>query len=458
MSEAPPRGDVRYEDIPPHGLQWLDAERIAAELRSRLEAELLRVCRNRRHIYLMLSGGLDSRIIAAALSEAYRRGELEGKPVGVTWGLPDSRDVVYGKEVARILGLEWIHVPLSAIDIVDNVETVAKHLGGLIPALDIHRAMWFHQVEPDAIVLAGSYGDSVGRAEYSGRTVLELEPYSPQQAFPLLETKVALAGTAALIEDFAALRARTPAQPEYVYCEHEQQCHYMRGLFGTGLSVVGRHCDFYQMFTDPSVYGFMWSIHPALRTNEPYACLLRSYNEKLVRLPWPRTNRAVMGRTEGARRQLRPSYHDYDEWVRGPVYDQLRDLVDPIWFAQTGVFNSSAIESLDQYLRSGSRPTTMTRSCIPRTYVWLAAVRRFADLAKERGVSLAPGNCELEFERAVDTIQTRRAFNPLRRWLHRHPTIRRWLKAAKVRRLRRASVRRYPPTSPTDNSTRIPTP
>lgn len=446
ISQVTVAGVCKLDEIPDHGLRWMDGGQVADELHRRIREEVLAVCRDRRKIYILLSGGLDSRIIAGALAETYRQGELACKPVGVTWGFEDSRDVVYARETARILDFDWVHIPTRPEDLLDNVEAIAHHLGALIPAMDIHRILWFRDVEPDAIVLAGSYGDSVGRGEFAGRTLLELEAHKVRNFVQLLKPEYASAGRNMLESDFAALRERKPNQYEFVYHEHEQQCYYMRGLYGLGLSLIGRFCDFYQMFTAPSVYGFVWSLHPALRTDEPYSRLLERYDTRLARLPWARTNRALRGQTIGAIRSLRRSYHDYPGWVRGPLYGRLREIVEPKWFEQTGVFDGAAILALDAHLRAETSPTGMQGAAVSRIYLWLAATRRMAELAKANKLTISPP------EPLSPSIDTKPPGAPqrvslIRRWIRANPKLKRWMKQRLTARLRRQSLRLYPPTS-----------
>src|SRR3989442_721563 len=72
------------------------------------------------------------------------------------------------------------------------------------------------------------------------------------------------------------------------------------------MSVINHFCSVYQMFTDPRVYSYMWSLHPSLCVDEVYAVLLGRLHPNLARLPWARTNRALRGRTEGTRLRLNP--------------------------------------------------------------------------------------------------------------------------------------------------------
>lgn len=445
LSRVPAVGPAEYTSVIPHNRRWMDQERIANELYSRLATELTSACRDRRRVYLLLSGGMDSRIVAGAIADLHRRGELANLPVAVTWGLEDSRDVVYAREIAKRLGFEWIHVSLGPDDLFENIEATAAYLGAMIPPNLLHRVTWFRHVESDAIVLAASYGDMVGRGEFSGRTVLELESHAVRDVYCLLHRDFSTEGRREFSLDVEALRQRCPRDHEYVSCELEQHNFYTRGALNQAMSVIGRFCGIYQAFTDPEVYGFMWSLHPALRTDEPYARLLERYDPYLARLPWARTNRALAGATSGRQRQ-RNSYHDYEAWIRGPLYPRLRQLVDPKWFGATGLFEGASVARLDEHLRAGAAPPGGFASGVAWNFLWLASVRRFVELAAESGHRVVPPRVSgINEPVAAISPPTKSGF--LRRWVRNKPAIRRWLKRMRVARLRHDSIRRYPPTS-----------
>jgi hypothetical protein len=445
LSSVPESGAALQEEIPPHELRWVEPQRIADELYSRLDAELRSVCKDRRHIYLLLSGGLDSRIVAGAISQLHRRGDLACTPVAVTWGLEDSVDVAYAREVAKRLGFEWIHVSLAPEHLLENIEATATFLGANVPPNYLHRVLWFRKAETDALVLAGSYGDMVGRGEFSGRTVLELTRHRPNNAFGLLKPEIALEGGRQFNADVESLRKRQPGQFEYVYCEREQHCFYTRGSLAQALGVIGRFCHVYQVFTDPAVYSYMWSLHPALRTDEPYARLLQRYDPYLVQIPWARTNRALAGAASGVRRRLRRAYHDYAGWTRGVLYSRLRDLVDPDWFERTGTFDGQAVARLGDCLRTGTLPQGTLGNSVAWAYLWLATLRRTADLAAEDGLKVSPPSLCTDTAESANPFTVAQRPGRVRSLIRSQPALRRWFKQMNVRRLRRASVELYPP-------------
>jgi len=370
-------GTPVLSDIPPHGRLWNSHLEIAKTLGGLLYEEARRACAGRREIYVTLSGGLDSRIVAATAARLYRDGHLECKPVCVTWGLENSRDVVYARLTADFLGLDWIHVNIGPGNLLENIDICIDH-GGLFSPWDYHRMSWFKNVSSDALVLAGSYGDQIGRAVFRGRHNLELDFLAPSNRFALLRPDACARAHEDTKLQLAELRARAPGEPKYVICEHEGLAHYMRSMIAQAMSSIGEYCDIYQMFTDPKVYSYMWSIHPSLRNDNVYAHLLELLDERIARIPWSHTNRALRGRTVGARKDLNKEFHSYPQWICGPLYEDLCNIIDPGWFAGTGLFDAAAVERLKAGIRGyeGRTPDGLRPYHV---WLWLAGFRGLAE-------------------------------------------------------------------------------
>jgi asparagine synthase (glutamine-hydrolysing) len=440
------------EDIPQHGRLWKTHGEIANDFRRLLHDEALEVCRGRKEIYLLLSGGLDSRVIAGILADLFREDRLEAKPVCVTWGLEDSRDVAYGRMVAEILGFEWIHLNLRLEDLRHNADEMAIATDAIVSPLHLHRVDWFENVSREALVLAASYGDSAARLEYSGRNLLELDYLRPANTFGLIRSEVTRSAYDGVMSDLNELRDRSAGQPKYVICEHEMLGHYMRNMIAHVMSAINRYCKIYQMFTDPRVYKYMWSIHPALRTHRIYAELLETLHPKLARMPWARTNRALSGRTVGAKRGLRRHFLDYSAWGRGPLYDELNRYIDPEWFSATGIFDGNRIRSLAEQVRLGADGRGQYGYMPHEKWLWLASFRRIAErleaLGKSVELSEATPDASTGISRSVPMVKPSCAPRAFRRAACAYRLIRRLRKAVgRIRGfvLRRRAVRQYPP-------------
>jgi asparagine synthase (glutamine-hydrolysing) len=373
--------EIGLETIAAHGRLVEPVEKTAETLYGLLSDEVMEVCSGRKEVYVLLSGGLDSRIVAGVLHRLLDEGRLSCKVIAVTWGLPDCRDVHYGRAAATVLGFEWQHMPLAPEDILKNIDLMADKLGGTVPPQHLHSMSWFKNVPKDALVLAGSYGDSVGRAEYSGKHLLQLKLLRPANNFGILSNSILKFAYKQLLNDLAALHNRTPGVPYYVLCEHEQEGHYMRGMLGHTMSIINEYANIYQVFTHPRVYSYMWSLHPATRSDEIYATLIPLLHPRLLEIPWARTNRALKGKTVGASTGLKQDFHDYKKWVGTLIYDQICQIIDPEWFAESEIFDAKQIRMLSNIVRSGVHGTTRTFDL----WLWLATFRRFAEHLEKRG-------------------------------------------------------------------------
>ena len=388
LSRITEDGECFLETIPPHGRLWKPYDEITDNFVRAICNEAIKACRGRKEIYLLLSGGLDSRVAGAALAKLVNEGRLATKPIAVTWGPSNCRDVVYGREVARLLEFKWIHVDFGPEDVMYNIDE-AVGVGSLVSPVHLHRMSWFRQVSRDAVVIASSYGDMVGRAEFSGRHLLELDYLHPVNAFGLVKYDIFGAAYQGVMKDLKQLRERAPNQPKYVLCEHQMHGNYTRGMLMQAMSLINQHCTLYQMFTDPNVYSYMWSIHPALRFDDTYANVLKKLAPRVAKIPWARTNRALQGRTSGAKSNLQEKFHSYESWIGAPLFDRLYHYVDPEWFGQTGIFEPEKIRNLAEEVRNGRDGKGPYGFWPYEEWLWLASLRRMAEHLDRLGKSVA---------------------------------------------------------------------
>ena len=59
--------------------------------------------------------------------------------------------------------------------------------------------------------------------------------------------------------------------------------------------------------------------------------------------PWSRNNRALRGKTVGADKKASKAFHSYADWIRTELFDKIACLVEPDWFAQTGLFDPEVL-------------------------------------------------------------------------------------------------------------------
>lgn len=439
LSEICPDGSIREEPIPPHDTLWMSIPQIARKMIQLLSDEAIRACQGRNEIYLLLSGGMDSRVVGSVFSALAKQGKLPAKPVALTWGAEQSRDVVYAQEISRILGFEWGHIDLTPDVLQRNVFECGKWIACLNPPTYIHAYSWFENISPNAIVIGSSYGDSIGRAEFSGRHLLELELLNPTNRFGLLRPDVYAWANHLLKTELQRLYERSGNVPKYVLCEHEMQAHYTRGMLGHAMSMINRYCTLYQMFTDPTVYTYIWSLHPALRFDEIYAEILDQLNPALARIPWARTNRAIRGATEEVKTGLQVRFQSYREWIGGPLFDPLLGQIDLEWIEATGIFQVDAVRKFCYAIRENPGDFK------PYTMAWLASFRELARWLGQLGVSLQKENIPSLNQPVIQRMNSPSLAVRLRARASEIKPLRGWVKRTRRYFLKRKYLREYPP-------------
>ena len=395
MSKAHPNGDVEEMPVPPHGRKWMDPAAAAEELLRRLEDELVSVCKRFSEVTLLLSGGLDSRIVAGVLRRLIDSGRMENKVQAVTWGPSDSRDVALAKETANRLQFSWHHLELGPSQVGTNINMCAARLGATVSPIHLHRMDWLvDHASEDSVVLAASYGDSVGRSEYSRRTVLELSPLQPYNYLGLLDRRFVPAAETQYRDELQKLQNRVGDQPQYVYCEHQQQCHYMRGVIAQTMSVINQRTPVYQAFTSPNVFGFIWGLHPAARTDKIYRILMERIGYSIVSIPWARSNVSPDG-TRRDRNKLRAVNHDYPAWVRSHIRSRVDAQGEEVLlesFSKLSFLNSARLRWL---LSSIQSPDTSFAALGHQPYgvwMWLESLAQFVDSLGDRVLALPTGD------------------------------------------------------------------
>lgn len=375
------KNEVVLNEIPKHKFLKDTYKNLAAKFYELLVKEAIEVTSKFKNVYVLLSGGLDSRIIAGILQQLYIDGKIKTKPIAVTWGLEDSRDVVYAKKIAKLLDLEIKSIPINPTIVKNNITVAAKELGLIHSPEMLHNMTWFKNLPMDSIVLAGSFGDSVGRAEFGGLHLLQLNTPTPKDSFNILTKKAKEFAVKGVNKDINELFKRVPNALSYMHNEHFMQGYRMRGGLCHALSVINGNAHLYQMFTAPEVYSFIWSLHPSMRGDEIYVELFKNHIPILANFPWARTNRALCEKTIGAEKGLRYHYHNYTKWSKNDLRLYLEELVDLEWFKNIGVFNIESIIALRDYVRVSDARVGRAND----VWLWLAGFKVFIDFLEDSG-------------------------------------------------------------------------
>ena len=366
------------EKLPPHGSnKATDPDLFIRNLKQGLLDEIQAYVRGAKTVGILLSGGMDSRVVAGVVREVQ---QIEGnrfQVVGLTWGKETSRDVVYAKKITDRFGWDWHHYPLNSDVLARNIHHMGK-MGAEVSPLHLH-AMPDVAVTPGIdVVLAGSYGDSVGRAEFSGKHLTQLKPLLDKQKdkFGILRRGVMREVEAGLTADLLDTPHLSGSISEIRRREIEQQCHYMRRMLQCCMNTISEHKPFYQAFTSPDVFGLMWELDPSVRDNRWYIYLLRELPGNLLDIPWARTGKKYGGE-EGAADSLLKSYHEYGHWLRTDLKEEIVGRVNSDTIRGLGLFND---RGLDYALHAWSRSKTISTNSLDELFSWIASLHDFLDI------------------------------------------------------------------------------
>ena len=368
-------GRKTYFQAPPHGEQIIDHDRLSKMLIKALREEIGGLCQGYERVWCLLSGGMDSRVIAAIIHDLQRSGDVTSEIRAVTWGRENCRDIAYSRQIADAFGWEWFRIPLTAEDYWMNFERSAKFLAAeVIP--NLHRIDWFSEIQSNDLVIAGSYGDGVGRAEYSSRHVSQLKGLNPVERYGLLSQKALNELLPILKRDILAIRDHHGERTELGWFEIERQAHYMRRGLSDILGMINRWGRLEQAFVAQSVFSIMWACSPSIRTNELYTELLRQLDPSMLEIPWSKTG-TLYGSVSGEPDTLDKDFHQYGLWLRRDLADRMEHTLFEMNLDKLGLFNMNQLHWLFKSWKSEPKDSLTTLSV---HLSWIAVLALFIDM------------------------------------------------------------------------------
>lgn len=378
------KGSWEYADLPKHGTLRLSSDEIAKELKKRLYQEALGFVQGKNTIGILLSGGMDSRIVAAVIRQLQLDCEFTGQVIALTWGVEGVRDVVYSQRIAQKFGWDFIHFPLDAKVLHENI-VIAGERGAEFSPVHLHAMNSISEIKGLDGILAGSYGDSIGRGEYSGRRTNQLPSILSKHlnhfAFLLNDAeKYAITETK---KDLQRSRDSFPNRSEMDYREIEMQMHYMCRQLNSCMSIIDDKIPLYQMFGDPNVFGFMWSLDSSCRTDDIYQYLLKILPGNLLEIPWARTGRTYNQKDAVLQDEYAKLNNCYGDWLRDECRSFVLDKLCDGSLQSLGVFNEQAIE---MWTKRWSKSRSPRADRLDEKMSWLASLAIFVDKYKVKGV------------------------------------------------------------------------
>lgn len=342
--------DVRSGELSLFGKEKYSLPEMARTFIQNIEEEIREICFNHTTIHLLLTGGLDSRLYAAVLNHLIRKGEVIAEVHSYTWGSRDSRDVVYAQRIAAKYDWAWTHIPLTPTNVVENI-TVAVDLGLLHSPEMLHSMPRLHDyIKSPGAVIAVSFGDSIGRGEFSNLHLLELKDKrrAIMNPFGLFSKESYFIHRTQLEEEITRLydlKGTVGNLPSYVKNELWMQGFRMRnGLCHAMTIFTNNNLKYYQGMTSYNIVNFIWSLHPAYRGDKMYEYILGQVFTETCDIPWARNNKLITGAR--VRNDYKPSYHNYTLWSANELFEYTESLVMSREITNSGYFDNEALKAL----------------------------------------------------------------------------------------------------------------
>jgi hypothetical protein len=376
MCEPAPGGAWRSKRLPLHGHSRPDPDTFTKDLYSALLNEARGYLDGAHAVGILLSGGMDSRVLAGVVRALQEEGGAFSV-VGLTWGQEGSRDVIYANRITERFGWDWRHFPMTAETLSQNIAHMAR-LGAESSPLHLHAMPQVAELKGLDVVLAGTYGDSVGRAEFSGRHVTALRPILPTliDRFGVVRFNALAAARPGMAKDRDASSHLTAGAPSLRTREIERQLHYLRRMMQFNILCIAPEKRVFQLFTAPEVFGRMWSLDPVKRDNDWYHRLLLLLPGNLLDIPWARTGRRYLRDDDIPDRHSRP-FHNYGQWLRRELRQEVLARVNSPRIRELGIFNNPALDSI---LGSWGKASTITPNSLDELVAWLASLHDFIEL------------------------------------------------------------------------------
>ncbi|MCU6708775.1 asparagine synthase-related protein [Paenibacillus sp. J5C_2022] len=335
---------------------------------------------HKKIIGILLSGGMDSRVCAAMLNKLVKIGDYCGSIVGITWGVDGCRDVEYSKRICKTYGWENLRLPINAELLFKNIQ-YSVDTGAMVSPIHFHNMDGVRKLEGIDGIIAASYGDSMGRAEYSGKHVSKLKDLSQisqHNHYNIMNDNVFQQTKAFAKEDIREYFYRKERWEDYI--ELDYQAFYMRNKLQVCLNYIEDKIPLHQLFTSPDVYSYVLSLNHQLRGDKLYENILKRIAPELLLIPWSRT-----GITYGTKNknpdQLAKNFHEYHLWIRKDLREEIEKLVFSNEVDKLKVFNMEKLKILfNVYPRySGNYVVPLDE-----IFIWIASISK---LSKQYNVS-----------------------------------------------------------------------
>ena len=378
VSKVPWHSDVRKDGSVirrapiPHDSIVLDEIEIAGEMYNLLSKYLLdNVLNKHTTIWLTLSGGYDSRVIAGIINKTLQKNNIVKV---LSWGLENSLDVIYARRIADRYDWEFLYVPFYDGYLEDLIQYAVQEGGAETSPIDYNPIETNNSVlkmigTDDAIIFA-HYGDGIGRGLYQGKHISGIKLKKIHNPYFLFNCKI-VQTYKKVIEEDRALAWETDHSNQNVHRiainELDRHENYMRRM----LTKRFKYCNKYDPFTYEDLVIFVYSLSVQCRTTNVYKYLLSELDHYLVELPCANTGISFSGRVEN-NNKFDKKQHNKSYELLG-MYEKVKDVLEGGKLLENNIIEAKAL----RYLLARWNKDESLGSLVSRLYDIELFIRRF---------------------------------------------------------------------------------
>ncbi len=332
---------------------------IVKELFNLLQEEMLSYIHDKKNIGIFLSGGMDSRVVLGILISLIKERKID-KNINIkafTWGTENSRDVVYANKLSKIFNIDFIHKTVDEALFKKNIQHVLNN-GLEFSPIHLHAilsiAEYAEYNDIDSF-LAGSFGDSIIRAQFSGIKIDKIVSHTEKlrNVGKFINPKLYQSTILDSIKDVENYRQIFKQKKTIQNVELEYQIHYMRRMLNPTFSAINKNIPVYQMFSSKEIYNFMWRLSMNVRLQDIYMELFKLLDKRLLMIPYAKTGLPYGSSKRGAQDKLRKEHHIYVKQINAYAGNYIKKRLLNKNFLKYGIVNplliKTAIKRMDYF-------------------------------------------------------------------------------------------------------------
>lgn len=343
-------GEFQY---PREQIKPSNSEESAKYLELLLIEEIESYIEDYQKIGILLSGGLDSRILAGLLRKIQiGTKDFDKKIIVYNWGMRNSRDVIYAKRISELYEWKYIHFDLNAERLAENFYT-NLNIGCEISPVHLHAMKEVAIDSYSDVILAGTYGDSIGRGRFSGKKIKDLNLRNH-----MIGNDLGLIKNSYYKKEFKKIEKKryeflSTEKDESTIAEVDQYANYLRRMLTIPMSIIQQEKDIYQIFTSPPIYKYMLSLPIKYRNDEIYKYILKSLPDGIGQIPYSKNGKNYLEDNSKVYDNFSSASHHYGSWLRQELYTFIEENYDIKLLMKIGIFNEKALVALFRMWKKG---------------------------------------------------------------------------------------------------------